>query len=170
MAGVDISPNGIQQTEAVCAERGIAFDGRLSDMTTIPWPDNTFDGALSTSTINHHRRADMIRAIGEVRRVLKPGGTFFVDFLRDDTPEYAEVRAQADAGEINEVEPNTFIDERPDTPDSDGFLPHHYSDEADVRDLLRDFEIVRLWAAESSVAMGRTPKWIAWARKPDANG
>jgi len=170
MAGVDISPNGIQQTEAVCAERGIEFEGQVSDMTTIPWADATFDGALSTSTINHHRRADIKRAVAEVWRILKPGGIFFVDFLRDDTPEYLEVRAQVDAGEITEVEPNTFIDERPNTPDSDGFLPHHYSDEADIRDLLGVFEIVRLWSAPPSVEMGRAPKWVAWARKPEVEG
>ncbi len=164
MAGVDISPNGIEQTAAVCAERGIAFEGRLSDMTTLPWPDATFDAALSTSTIHHHLRADMARAIGEVWRVLKPGGVFLADFPRVDTPSYQQQRELVAAGKILEVEPNTFVDERG-AEDPDGFLPHHFSDEADLRDLLSAFTIIRLEAADPKVAPGRGPKWVAWLRK-----
>src|SRR5262245_17961988 len=47
VAGMDISPSGIKQTKAACAERNIPFEGRVSDMTSIPWPDATFDGAFS---------------------------------------------------------------------------------------------------------------------------
>src|SRR5215470_17097367 len=39
VAGLDISPTGIQLTEAACAERQITFEGRVSDMNTLPWPD-----------------------------------------------------------------------------------------------------------------------------------
>jgi hypothetical protein len=68
-----------------------------------------------------------------------------------------------------EVEPNTFVDERPDIDDmDDGFLPHHYCDETDLRDLLRSFEIIRLWIAlRESGARG---KWIASARRPLSDG
>src|SRR5262245_37014726 len=36
MAGADISPTGVQRTTAVCAERGLVFDGRVCDMTVLP--------------------------------------------------------------------------------------------------------------------------------------
>ena len=55
LAGLDISPSAIKLAQEACAEQRIAFEGRVSDMCTIPWPDATFDAALSTSTI-HHRR------------------------------------------------------------------------------------------------------------------
>jgi hypothetical protein len=29
----------------------------------------------------------------------------------------------------------------------EGFLPHHYCDETDLRDLLRSFEVNRLWTS-----------------------
>src|SRR5689334_4952345 len=64
IAGVDISPTGIQMAQAACAERNIPFEGKVSDMTIMPWPDATFDAALSTSTIHHHRRADILRSLG----------------------------------------------------------------------------------------------------------
>jgi SAM-dependent methyltransferase len=170
LAGVDISPTGVQQTKEICAERGVVFDGRISDMNTLPWPDNTFVAALSTSTIHHHRRAGITRALAEIWRVLQPGGLFLVDFPSTDTLTYQELRRQVEAGEISEVEPNTFVDERPDSDDPDGFLPHHFCDEADLRDLLRTFDILKLEAdlheVQLDIGSGLVGKWVAWVRRP----
>jgi SAM-dependent methyltransferase len=163
MAGADISPTGVQRTSAVCAERGLAFDGQVCDMIVLPWPDGTFDAALSTSTIHHALRANIQRTLGEVWRILKPGGLFLVDFPCTDRADYTFMRAEVAAGHVVEVEPNTFVDERPDSDDPDGFLPHHYCDEADVRDLLSRFTIERLWPELRADSRG---KWVAWARKP----
>ena len=162
MAGADISPTGVQRAYAACAERGLTFDGRVCDMTLIPWPDATFDAALSISTIHHGLRANILRAIDEVWRLLKPGGLFLVDFPCTDRADYPYLRAEVAAGHLLEVEPNTFVDERPDSEDSDGFLPHHFCDEADVRDLLRRFTLERLWP---ELGEGGRGKWVAWARK-----
>jgi len=169
VAGMDISPSGVKQSQEACAARGIALDGRVSDMSTLPWPDVTFDAALSTSTIHHQLRANLVRTMAEVARVLKPGGLFLLDLECTQTAKYTERRALAAAGKIREVEPNTFIDLRHDSDDFDGYLPHHFSDEADARDLLSRFEIVKLWPAlHESTRPGRTGlvgKWVAWVRK-----
>jgi SAM-dependent methyltransferase len=174
VAGLDVSATGIMLAQAACAERQIAFDGRVSDMSMIPWPDATFDAALSTASIHHHLRADMARTIGEVWRVLKPSGLFLVDFPCTDALDYQMMRILVTAGVIEEVEPNTFIDKRPVSEDIDGYLPHHYCDEADVRDLLRPFDVIKLWAAlraaqpEWALGPGLVGKWVAWGRKADS--
>ncbi|GAB4516561.1 MAG: hypothetical protein OHK0046_22120 [Anaerolineae bacterium] len=173
MAGVDISPTGIEKTQAACAERGIPFEGKVSDMTHIPWPDATFDGAFSIATIHHHRRADIMRAFDEVWRVLKPGGLFFFDFLCTEAATYERYKQQVAQGEVLEVEPNTFVDERPDSEDLDGYLPHHFEDEAGLRALLHRFEIDKLWAdlreIEHEGRTLRTGKWAVWVRRPDTH-
>lgn len=170
VAGVDISPSGIRMAQEVCAQRLINFDGRVSDMTALPWADETFDAALSTSTIHHHLRTGIVQTLGEVRRVLKPGGLLLVDFPSTNRDDYQLLRSQVAAGEISEVEPDTFVDERPDSEDADGFLPHHYCDEADARDLLRGFDIIRLWddtiPSAPGQGSGNRGKWVAWARRP----
>jgi SAM-dependent methyltransferase len=157
-AGVDLSPGGIKIAHEALAERGLSFDGRVSDMTVLPWPDHSFGAALSTSTMHHQWRADILRALGEVKRVLEPGGFFYVDFLSTETNGYQERRQWVQEGKVVEVEPNTFLDEHNALPGEDAFLPHHWCDEADLRDLLHGFEIQRLWAD--------LPRWIALVRKP----
>jgi SAM-dependent methyltransferase len=170
MAGVDLSQGGIKIAHEALAERGLTFDGRVSDMTVLPWPDRTFGAALSTSTMHHHRRADILRALGEVKRVLKPGGFFYVDFPSTDSMGYQESRDWVQEGKVVEVEPNTFLDEHNAIPDDDAFLPHHYCDEADLRDLLTGFEMQRLWADLRDVTYKGLPakmgRWIALVRKP----
>lgn len=168
VAGTDISPTAIDLTRKICAENGIAFDGRVADMQNLPWPDAVFDGALSTSTIHHHLRPNMVKVLAEVRRVLKPGGLFVADFLSIDMIEQRKLREQVAAGELTEPEPNTFVDVRPDIDDmNDAFLPHHFSDEADLRDLLRDFEIIKLWIIQRSD--GTKGQWVVSARRPLAD-
>ncbi len=52
------------------------FDYQFVDDETIPYPDETFDLVLSISVIEHQH--NKTKAIDEVIRVLKPGGTFAI--------------------------------------------------------------------------------------------
>lgn len=169
VAGSDISPTGVQRTIEACAQRGITFDGKVCNMTVLPWPDAVFDAAFSTSTIHHVLRDDIKRAIGEVWRILKPGGLFMVDFPSTHTLDYERLLAEVTAGHLIEPEPNTFIDERLDSEDIDGYLPHHFCDETDLRDLMSKFTILHLWEALHPARPQRGPgmvgKWVVWAQK-----
>jgi SAM-dependent methyltransferase len=169
MAGVDIAPSGIRLTREACADRRIAFEGQVCDMTMLPWPDGIFDAALSISTMHHHRREGIVQTLAQVRRVLKPGGLLLVDFPCTDTLDYRLLRGRVATGEIAEIEPDTFVDQRPDLDEmDDDFLPHHYCDEDDLRDLLRSFDIIRLRAAlhPSQDGAGMRGKWVASVRRP----
>lgn len=172
LAGVDISPSGVQMTQDACAARGFAVDARVTEMTTLPWADATFDAALSTATIHHARRADVQRALDEVWRILKPGGLFLVDFPHVDTSDYQLLRGLVAQGLVQEPEPNTFIDDRDDDPyDDDGWLPHHFCDAADLHDLLARFTLLKVTDEITErdsprFGRGRFGKWVVWAQRP----
>jgi ubiquinone/menaquinone biosynthesis C-methylase UbiE len=56
-------------------DQGVAY--------ALPYPDASFDTVVSSLVIHHLASADKIRAFQDVRRVLRPGGTFhIVDFGR----------------------------------------------------------------------------------------
>src|SRR5262249_34182979 len=131
----------------------------------------TFDAVLSTSTIHHYLRAGIIQTLAEVRRVLKPGGLLLVDFPSTATSDYQRNLKQVVDGELTQPEPNTFVDVRPNLDDqNDAFIPHHFCDEADLRDLLREYEILRLrldlHEIQAGSGMEIKGKWIACASKP----
>jgi tRNA (uracil-5-)-methyltransferase TRM9 len=50
----------------------------LADVTRLPYADSTFDLAISVATYHHLRREEQTAALGELRRVLKPGGEAFI--------------------------------------------------------------------------------------------
>ncbi len=169
MAGVDVSPAGIEGTRLACAQIGAAFEGQVCDMTALPWADEAFDAALSTSAIHHGLRAHIQAALDEIWRVVKPGGEFFVDLMTTNCATYRQMREDAAAGRLTEVEPNTFVDLRPDSK-GDDYLPHHICDEADARDLLGRFHLVR-FGEYAYVRHDGIPgaKWAAWAQRPSQN-
>jgi len=66
VCGIDLDPR---------VERNPMLDeGRLSDAGRIPYPGATFDVALADNVMEH--LADPMTVLGEVCRVLRPGGVF----------------------------------------------------------------------------------------------
>jgi SAM-dependent methyltransferase len=171
VAGCDLSPTGVANSIAACQTKNIPFDGRVCDMATLPWSDQTFGAAFSTSSIHHHLRAGVQQAVDEIWRVLKVGGLLFLDFPTTSGLDYAENRIEVAEGRYLEPEPNTFIDPAftENSRDKDGFLPHHYFDEADLRELMKRYTLLRMEElmrpAKEKRGVGMVGKWIVWARK-----
>jgi SAM-dependent methyltransferase len=84
--GVDFSREAL----AGCRSRGL---GRLvrGDVGRLPFADASFDVVLSMSVIYHEWVPDPARALGELRRVLRPGGVLLVD-----VPGYASLASAHD--------------------------------------------------------------------------
>ena len=54
---------------------GTGCSSVAADVRVLPFPAGTFDGVLSTSTLDHFEAIDDLhRALGELRRVLRPAG------------------------------------------------------------------------------------------------
>lgn len=73
VVGLDLRPEPIAQARAAASERGIAnarFE--VGSAYELPFPDTSFDAAFAHQVLIHLR--EPVRALAEVRRVLKPGG------------------------------------------------------------------------------------------------
>jgi len=88
----DLSGNRPEATLQNAEAEGVAdrVDVQTADMRKIPFPDATFDVIVSCSAIhNIYDAAGRRQAIGEIARVLKPGGEAIIDDIRHGR-EYAD--------------------------------------------------------------------------------
>lgn len=72
--GVDLTAAAIETARRHLALYGFESDLRHLDAEVLPFADATFDVVYSWGVIHHSE--DPARIIGEIRRVLKPGGRF----------------------------------------------------------------------------------------------
>ena len=83
--GVDLS--GEQLDLARANVPGARFE--KADMTSLDFPDGTFDGILALYSILHVPRAEQPALIAKIARWLKPGGLFLAS-LGTGTPDLTE--------------------------------------------------------------------------------
>jgi SAM-dependent methyltransferase len=71
--GIDIERRQIDAASALAAERGVAnVRFEVGSIYELPYPESSFDAAYAQSVLFHLR--EPLRALKELRRVLKPGG------------------------------------------------------------------------------------------------
>ncbi len=85
LVAIDYSERFVELTAA----RGV--DARQADVCYLPFEDDSFDVVYAGWMLYHVR--DLDRALGEIRRVLRPGGTFVAVTNGDDS--LADLRKEA---------------------------------------------------------------------------
>ena len=78
VCGVDASPEMIARARKKAARAGVEVEFREGIVEALPFPDGDFDVVLSTVMLHHLGPELRRQCAGEVRRVLKPGGRWFV--------------------------------------------------------------------------------------------
>lgn len=125
----DAAPRAVDLTNQRLAEFDLSADVRLADMTECPPQPSYFHGAVSWNVLHHNRIAAIREAVSQIYDSLIPGGMLIVT-LKSDKADFA--------GQGTEIEPGTFIH---DVGDESG-VPHHYFNEAGIRELFVDWEFV----------------------------
>lgn len=72
--GIDRDPQILEQARTKCRTAKLV----CADATEVPFPSSRFDHVFATLMIHHLDDANVERFLGEVRRVLRPGGHLHV--------------------------------------------------------------------------------------------
>ena len=76
LTAVDLNPDAIAATRERFSQRGLPGEIRQVDARTLPFEDGSFDYAYSWGVLHHS--PDLARSVGELMRVVRPGGEFGV--------------------------------------------------------------------------------------------
>tara|TARA_B110000444_G_scaffold233239_1_gene242591 strand:+ start:1160 stop:1837 length:678 start_codon:yes stop_codon:yes gene_type:complete len=127
--GVDIHEDIVEKADSIFKKKGYVGNFAKGSNSSIPHPDNTFDLLVSVNTIHYQpSRESIINAMEEFKRVLKPGGRFYISTVGSNH----DIRKKAIKIEDNLYEINNW-DFR------DGQKFHFFEDEDDLSKLLNDF-------------------------------
>ena len=131
LTALDAAPEGLAEIDK--ADTGVQTHlGRMDDL---PFEDAAFDHVLSWNVIYHGDETVLLNTIAEVRRVLKPGGTFMLTML-------SKRRLWIDREKLNgprEISRNTWVF---DEDGSDKRHPHYYCGAVEMLALFQGFEVM----------------------------
>ena len=131
VTALDAAPEGLAEIDKAQAGVKTQF-GRMDDL---PFEDAAFDHVLSWNVIYHGDETVLLNTISEVRRVLKPSGTFMLTML-------SKRRLWVDREKLNgpvEVSRNTWVFDEDMT---DKRHPHYYCGAVEMLALFQGFELM----------------------------
>lgn len=126
---LDGSESGPAELKRSAESLGLPIRVHNGLMTDLPFEKSVFDYLLSFNVIYHGDPKIVGKALSEIRRVVKSGGTLQLTMLS---------KRNVFFGKGEEIAPNTFVD--PNALD-DKVHPHFYCNAAELIALLEGFEI-----------------------------
>ncbi len=82
--GIELDPEQVNLANNFGHTRGLNLNVQVGDMTKLAFEDETFDAVYSYNSIFHMKKTEIDKSVSELKRVLKPGGLMFVNFLSID--------------------------------------------------------------------------------------
>jgi len=131
VTALDAAPEGLSEIDK--AQTGVVT--KLGRMDDLPFADAAFDHVLSWNVIYHGDETVLLNTINNVRRVLRPGGTFLLTML-------SKRRLWIDRELLNsprEISRNTWVF---DEDQSDKRHPHYYCGAVEMLALFQGFEVM----------------------------
>jgi ubiquinone/menaquinone biosynthesis C-methylase UbiE len=86
--GIEISDSQIEMAKDFSKEHNVELNISKGDIKNLPFEDESISYIYSYNTIFHMKKEDIEKAVNEIKRVLKPGGICFVNFLSIKDGEY----------------------------------------------------------------------------------
>lgn len=129
VTALDAAPEGLATIE----DAGTGVRTVLARMHDLPFEDCSFDHVLSWNVIYHGDENILLKTISEIRRVLKPGGTFLGTMLSKRRLPHELAKAKG-----REISRNTWTF---DDDTGDKSHPHYYCSASELLGLFQGFEV-----------------------------
>lgn len=134
VTALDISREAVDNLKKWQKEEDVDILCKTADMSEpLPLADDAFDCIFSMHAAGHTDTVGMKKLIGEVKRVLKPGGTVFMTLCSKETWSFS----QADLPRVDE---NTVLK----TEGPEKGVPHFFADMDDIEGLFADFNLIKV--------------------------
>jgi ubiquinone/menaquinone biosynthesis C-methylase UbiE len=148
--GIDISETGLDATKWRLKKQNLEAQIIKCHMNFLPYTDSRFDAVICLHTIYHQKFKGIQETISEIHRILKKKGYFLINFLSKRTYSY---------GRGEKVEKDTFIEQE----GTEKGVIHHFTDEAEIRQLFKEFHIIKMKLWEKEIEGKLSSRWILTA-------
>lgn len=110
-----------------CIKGGAGVELKTFDMHTLPWPyvASSFEGMLAINVIHHTNHAGFLEIVGEMTRLLVPGGLVLATVASKHNHKY---------GSGKSIDEYTYLTES----GAEKGIPHAFFDEQDLRKIFGD--------------------------------
>ena len=78
--GIDPYAEAIEAAHRIARQLDVPARYVVAEAEQLPFPDDTFDVVFSYSVLQHFTKEEAVRALSEIGRVLRPGGTALLQF------------------------------------------------------------------------------------------
>lgn len=129
----DLSQYGIDVLDKKAKELGLNIKTTIGDINKLPFNTSMFDCLLAYHVISHTDTKGIRIIINEINRVLKSNGEFFSTLCSKNSPSFIEK-------DYPRIDENTIVK----TEEPELNVPYYYSDLDSVRDLLKDFQLIKI--------------------------
>ncbi len=126
--GSDYSIDAVNEVNSHLADMGYGNRIRHECMTEISEENEFYDAVIAYNVVYHAYRSDMVRALDNIYRILKHGGSLLITFQSKRSPIY-------DKG--LEVEPGTIVKDK----GHEAGIPHHLVERDEIIQLLQGYRI-----------------------------
>lgn len=131
VTALDAAPEGLAEIDKVGGVETV--EARMHEL---PFEDGSFDHVLSWNVIYHGNEDILLRTIAEIRRVLKPGGTYLGTMLSKRRLPHETAKYKG-----HEISRNAWVF---DAPGTDKIHPHYFCSAAELLALFSGFEPLSL--------------------------
>jgi len=147
--GCDLSPVVLETAKVRTQQANVSVSFQVAHLTHLPYASNLFAAAICVHVLPYNFKADIVKGVRELWRVLQPTGWLYLDLLDCDDAEY---------GSGQKLEEHTFLD-----PDG---TPIHFSSRQEVNELSNGLALKRVTCLELASSPTRTRVgWTIWAIK-----